>query len=382
VIWLLPGAYLLLLALIVVRYARRGPRLADYPPQPTGPLVSVIIPARNEAENIARCVRSVLTAAYAPFEVIVVDDRSTDGTGDIVDRLTGAPEAAGRLRLLRGAKLPPGWFGKPWAVVQGYRAARGELLLFTDADTAHTPELLPRTVAVLEREQVDLVSLLARQEMVSFWERLVQPHVFLALASRVGDLRRVCRTRVVWDAIAAGQYILTRRAAYEAVGTHEVVRNTVAEDVALAQAYARAGRDIFLVHAVEFMATRMYKSLAEIIEGWSKNLALGVPLMLPPIAIVRRLAPYVMWLPVLAWVVPPIVWAFTGSPVAAASTVFSLLIWAEVYRREGAPLKYVLLYPLGAMMVAFIMLRSAWRGGRRVEWRGRVYRGSGSHRRL
>src|SRR5207245_683098 len=188
----------------VERHCHERRRLADYPPQPTGPLVSVIIPARNEAENIARCVRSVLTAAYAPFEVIVVDDRSTDGTGDIVDRLTGAPEAAGRLRLLRGAELPPGWFGKPWAVVQGYRAARGELLLFTDADTAHTPELLPRTVALLEREQVDLVSLLARQEMVSFWERLVQPHVFLALASRVGDLRRVCRTRVVWDAIAAG----------------------------------------------------------------------------------------------------------------------------------------------------------------------------------
>ena len=380
--WLIPVAYLALLAVIVVRYARRGPRLADYPPRPAGPLVSVIIPARNEAENIERCVRSVLGAAYAPFEVIVVDDRSTDGTGEIVERLAGDAVAVGRLRLLRGAELPPGWFGKPWAVVQGHRAARGDLLLFTDADTAHTPELLPRTVAVLEREQVDLVSLLARQEMVSFWERLVQPHVFLALASRVGDLRRVCRTRVVWDAIAAGQYILTRRAAYEAVGTHEVVRNTVAEDVALAQAYARAGRDIFLVHAVEFMATRMYKSLAEIVEGWSKNLALGVPLMLPPIAVVRRLAPYVMWLPVLAWIVPPIVWALTGSPVAATTTVISLLIWAEVYRREGAPLWYVLLYPFGAMMVAFIMLRSAWRGGRRVEWRGRVYRGSGTHRRV
>ncbi len=379
--WLIPVAYLVLLVVIVVRYARRGPRLADYPPQPAGPLVSVIIPARNEAGNIERCVRSVLTAAYAPFEVIVVDDRSTDGTAEIVERLAAAPEAAGRILLLRGADLPPVWFGKPWAVVQAYRAARGDLLLFTDADTAHTPELLPRTVAVLEREHVDLVSLLARQEMVSFWERLVQPHVFLALASRVGDLRRVCRTRVVWDAIAAGQYILTRRTAYEAVGTHEVVRSTVTEDVALAQAYARAGRDIFLVHAVEFMATRMYKSLAEIVEGWSKNLALGVPLMLPPIAVVRRLAPYVMWLPVLAWVVPPIVWALTGSPVAAATTVISLLIWAEVYRREGAPLWYVLLYPLGAMMVAYLMLLSAWRGGRRVEWRGRVYRGSGTQRR-
>src|SRR3989449_6841419 len=113
------------------------------------------------------------------------------------------------------------------------------------------------------------------------------------------------------------------------------------------------------------MATRMYKSLAEIVEGWSKNLALGVPLMLPPIAVVRRLAPFVMWLPVLAWVVPPIEWALTGSPVAATTTVISLLIWAEVYRREGAPLWYVLLYPLGAMMVAFIMLRSAWRSEER-----------------
>src|SRR3989449_11281003 len=128
------------------------------------------------------------------------------------------------------------------------------------------------------------------------------------------------------------------------------------------------------------MATRMYKSLAEIVEGWSKNLALGVPLMLPPIAVVRRLAPYVMWLPVLAWVVPPIVWALIGSPVAAATTGISLLIWAEVYRREGAPLKYLLLYPLGAMMVAFIMLRSAWREGRRGGGRRGGYPRGGGRR--
>src|SRR5260370_35615250 len=95
--------------------------------------------------------------------------------------------------------------------------------------------------------------------------------------------------------------------------------------------------------------------------------------MRPPIALVRRLAPYVMWLPVLAWVVPPTLWALTGSPAAAATTVISLLIWTEVYRRERAPLWYVVLYPLRAMMGAFIMLRSAWRGGRRVGWRGPVH---------
>src|SRR5207249_7936931 len=141
-----------------------------------------IVPARAEEVNIGRCVRSLLATTYDPVEIIVVDDRSSDATPEIVERLARSAEAAGRLRLVRGAELPAGWFGKPWAVVQGYRVSRGELLLFIDADTKHTPELVPRAVGALEMERVHLVSLLARQEMVTFWERLVQPHVFLALA--------------------------------------------------------------------------------------------------------------------------------------------------------------------------------------------------------
>jgi chlorobactene glucosyltransferase len=379
VIWLIPAAYFAFFALILVAYARRGPLLADYPPRPDGPLVSVIIPARNEALNIERCVRSVLATGYAAVEVIVVDDRSSDATATIIEGIAADPAASGRLRLLRGADLPPegDWFGKQWALIQGYRVARGELLLFTDADTAHGAELLPRCVAALERERVDLVTVLPRQEMGGFWERLVQPQVFVALASRAGDLRRINRTRTAWNAIANGQFILTTRAAYEAVGTHAAVRHTVVEDLAIAQAYVRAGRDIFLVHAVEFMSTRMYRSFREIFEGWSKNLALGVPLMMPPVPLLRRVVPWVMWLPMLCWVVPPLVWAGTGTIVAAVTTGISLLLWGEVYRREGAPLWYVPLYPFGAMVVALIMLRSAWRGGRKVEWRGRVYRTDG-----
>lgn len=334
----------------------------------------MIIPARNESVNIEACVRSVLATTYEPLEVIVVDDRSTDGTAEIVGRLADAAATRGRLRLVRGAELPPGWFGKQWALVQGYRAARGESLLFTDADTRHHPELIPRTVAVLSAERVDLVSVLSRQEMVSFWERLVQPHVFLALASRVGDLRRVNRTRVVWDAIANGQYILTTRRSYERVGTHEAVRHTVVEDMALAQAYVRHDLDILLLHATEYLTTRMYRSLAEIIEGWSKNLALGVPLMFPPIPLIRRAAPYLMWLPALCWIVPPVLWALYGWNWAAAATAIWLVIWIAVYWAERAPVQYALLYSLGAALVAYIMIRSAVRGSRKVEWRGRVYR--------
>jgi len=375
--WAIPAAYALLLVLLVYRHATRRPRLSAYAPQLEGPLVSVIIPARDEAANIESCIRTAAATSYEAVEVIVVDDRSTDGTGEIVERLVSTPETPGRVRLVRGAELPPvgGWFGKQWALVQGYRAARGELLLFLDADTRQHPELLPRAVRALQVERVDLLSVLSRQEMVSFWERLVQPHVFFALAARVGDLERVNRTRVEWDAIANGQFILTTRAAYELVGTHEAVRNCVVDDMALAQTFIRHHRDIFLTHAEEFMVTRMYRSLAGIFEGWTKNLATGIPLAFPPIPWLRTLAPYVMSLPALVWIGPPILWALSGWAWgwAALTTAISLLIWLMVYRVAGAPLRYALLYPLGAATVAYIMIRSALRGSRRIEWRGRTY---------
>ncbi len=372
--WLLAAPWLAMLVIVMRRHAARRVELAGYPPKFAGPRVAVIVPARNEAANIERCLRSILDAHYDPLEIIVVDDRSTDDTAAIVERLVAEDTTAGRLRLVRGVELPAGWFGKPWAIDQGYRAASGALLLFADADTVHAPELIARAVAGLEAERVDLFTVLPRQEMVTFWERLVQPHVFFVLQSRVGDVAVVNRTRTPWNGIANGQFILTTRTAYEAVGTHAAVRHAVAEDMELAQAYVRAGRDIFLVHAEEFMRTRMYRSLREIIAGWSKNLAVGAPQMLPPFPLVRRLLPYVMWLPALAWVGPPAAWLVWHWPWLLAAIAASLVTWIEVYRREQAPLWYALLYPFGAAMVAFIMLRSPWRGGRRIEWRGRVYR--------
>lgn len=375
VTWLLASPWLVVLVFVTYRYRTRRPRLDDYAPTSEGPPLSVVIPARNESRNIEACVRSVLASAYRPLEVIVVDDQSTDGTAEAVARLASDPAVGGRVRLVRGAPLPDGWFGKPWALAQGYEHAAGAVLVFTDADTRHTPELIPRAYAVLRREQVDLVSVVPRQVMESFWERVVQPQMFVALQTRVGDLRRVNRTRRAWDAIANGQFMLTTREAYEAVGTHAAVRDSVAEDMALAQTYVRRGRDLFLLHAPGAMRTRMYRSLREIVEGWSKNLAVGVPLTMPPIPLLRRAAPYLMWLPALFWIVPPIAWLTTGAAAAALACALSLATWIVVYREERGPPVYAVLYPLGALVVALIMMRSAVRGGRRVEWRGRVYRG-------
>ncbi|HET7296589.1 MAG TPA: hypothetical protein VFI66_05565, partial [Gemmatimonadales bacterium] len=181
------------------------------------------------------------------------------------------------------------------------------------------------------------------------------------------------RTRVEWDAIASGQFILTPRVAYETAGTHEAVRDSVVDDMALAQTYVRHQLDIFLTHGEPYMSTRMYRDLAGILEGWTKNLATGVPLAFPPSPLVRAAARYFMWLPALAWIAPPLLWAWFGWPWAAVTTGVSLGVWLAAYRAAGAPLRYAFLFPAGAAMVAWIMMRSAWRGSRRVEWRGRVY---------
>lgn len=371
--WLAAAGYLAVLVLVALRIRVRRPALAERAPLPSGPLVSIVIPARDEAVNILPCLRSILATAYDPCEVIVVDDRSHDDTAALVSATAASAAARGRVRLVRGTDTPGGWFGKQWALVQGYRAARGDVLLFTDADTRHGPELLGRAVAALTVERVDLVTVIPRQEMGSFWERLLQPHVFFVLGARVGDVRRINRTRTPWNAIANGQFILTTRGAYETVGTHARVRDTVVDDLALAQSYVADGKHIFVAHAQGHMATRMYRSFGEIVAGWTKNLALGAPRMLPPAPILRAAFPWVMWLPALAWIAPPVAWAVTGWPAAGVATLASLALWTIVYRSEGAPARYALLYPLATIVVAGIVIRSAIRG-RRVKWKGRIYR--------
>ena len=243
--WLVPF-------LTLPRLARRAPSLSAALPV-AGRLVSVIIPARNESATIGTVVGSILATTYSPLELLVVDDRSTDDTAAIVERM-----ADPRLRLIRGEELPEGWYGKPWACLQGYRAARGELLLFTDADTRHEPGLLAQAVGALVQERAGLVTVSPRQRCVTFWERVVMPQIWFLLALRYhpAAVNRATRPR---DVIANGQFILTSREAYEKAGTHAAVRHEVAEDLALAQAFLRTGQKLHFAFAERLMETRMYQ---------------------------------------------------------------------------------------------------------------------------
>lgn len=363
----------------MVRLGRNHPNLSDVA-SVAGTPVTVIIPARNESAAIATVVRSVLASDYQPLELIVVDDRSTDDTAAVVARLAANEP---RLRLLAGEALPDGWYGKPWACAQGAGAATGSLLLFTDADTRHEPELLGRAVGALTKERADLVTVSPHQRCVTFWERVVMPQIWLLLGLRYHP-RRVNRARRARDVIANGQFILTTREAYDAVGTHAAVRGEVAEDLALAQAYLRHGLRLHFAFAERLMETRMYQNLPQLVEGWSKNIYLGGRRSFPDEPALRALVPVMLMAALGFWLVPPVALLLGALGVgagwmapAALATVLSAVFWALLSYGMRIPAGYGVLYPVGVAMALYIAMRSTWRGARRVEWRGRVY-GSGA----
>ena len=357
--------------------SRDSRELADESGEPPSgaPLVSVIIPARDEARNIGRCVRSALSATYPALEVIVVDDHSTDGTGQIAREAAGGDQ---RLRVIEPPPLPEGWFGKQWACASGAGVARGEILCFADADTEHAPDLVTRSVNAMRSRRADLFSIAGRQELGGFWERVIQPQVFTMLLARYGGTETVGRSRHAHDKIANGQCIFVRRSAYDAIGGHGAVRDKVAEDLMLAQRMFSAGHHVALAIGTEQLSTRMYTSLRELVGGWSKNIYAGGIDAMPFGRTGRALFPIALLLPFALSLAPPITlllaWMAPMAVVvwAAAATLASLAFWAMVYWRIGEPIGYALLYPLGAALLLWIAVRAIVRG-RRVAWKGREY---------
>ena len=368
------------IAFAVVAYVKvRGwPPLPPLPPPvEEPPLVSVIVPARDEERNIERCLSSIARSEYARFEIIVVDDRSGDRTAELAGGI--AAGNAGAVRLVRGEPLPEGWFGKPWACHQGVGEAHGDILLFTDADTIHAPDLLARAVAALRGEEADALSLAGRQILGSFWERVVQPQVLLLVVLSISALGRRCTAERWREGFMNGQFIMVRRGAYEDVGGHGSVRNEVVEDVRFAQVLCRSGKRVFLFAADTAFHTRMYRSLGEVVGGWSKNLAIGsrqsFPGWLAPVAL-----PAATLMQILLWIVPPLVLIVgllrdlgeTLPPAAGLATGFGILFWGLGSLRAGINPLNGLFYPAGASVTVFILLRS-WIRGRRVKWKGREY---------
>lgn len=229
------------------------------------PDVSLIIPARNEAGNLGALLRSIALLDPAPKEVIVVDDHSTDDTGAIA--------ASFGVRVVVPGPLPSGWIGKPWACAAGAAAATSPLLLFTDADTVHAPDLLGNATHALDQQQADLLSVVPWHRVVASWERFQSIfHMLLLVAGGAG-----ARKRRGERSFCIGQYLLIRRSAYDRIGGHFAVRHRVAEDLGFAALIERHGLRFVLVHAGNALKVRMYpEGLRSFVAGWRRNFRPGI----------------------------------------------------------------------------------------------------------
>jgi len=349
------------------------------PPSP--PLISVCVPARDEEKNIQRCVHALLSQTYPNLEVIVLDDRSSDATPEILRELATQND---RLKVIHGSDLPSGWAGKPYALYQAEKVTRGEWLCFIDADTFLAPDALSSCYAKALETGADLFTIMTFQITGTFWEKAVLPLVMTALSvgfspGKVNDPARK-------DAIANGQFIMIRRKVYDAIGGHEKVKDQIVEDKAISEQVKWNGYRLIVADGMRVASTRMYTSLPEMWEGWTKNIYLGL-----------RDRPALLWLGVFgaflalmaalflpAWPIAGAIWYLNGGGRMAAIVIFeSGLLWAFlIYMRvrvaQGMRIApwYALTTPLGAAVFAAMMFTSAWKvlSGQGVTWRGRVYK--------
>lgn len=352
------------------------------PPIPgAAPLISFCVPARNEERNIRACVNALLAQDYPNFEVIVLDDRSADATAEILRQLTAQDD---RLHPISGSELPTGWAGKPHALYQASAAAHGAWLCFVDADTFLSPTTLSSCYAKAIETNADMFTIMTFQILGSFWEKTVMPLVMTALS--VGFSPRKVNDPERKDAIANGQFILIKRSVYNAIGGHESVKDNIVEDKAISEQVKWNGYRLIVADGYAVARTRMYTSLPEMWEGWTKNIYLGLSdraglLWLGVFgAFVALLA--ALFLPV--WPLLGIAWYVNGGGWMAITVVIeSLLLWtyviyvrARVARKMEISPWYAFTTPLGAAVFAAMMITSAFRvlTGKGVTWKGRSYR--------
>ncbi len=341
-------------------------RACRHEPPADLPRVSILVPARNEEGNIRACIRSLLAQDYPNFEVIALDDQSSDATPAILQELKAEYP---NMKLVTGVPSPdPRIVGKNWACAQLARRASSDLLLFTDADTQHHPNTLRVLASALAGEQADLLTGFPRQHMRTWGERLLVP--FFGWASLCfTPLWLAYRLRMPVLANAVGQMLLFRREAYQAVGGHAALGASIVDDLELAQRIKAAGLRWRLINASDLIACRMYSGGREAYEGFSKNYFAAFGFRLLPYLFIFGWLLFMFWLPLLTLV------AATEPPAVAFTCIgLSLLVWLVPYAQLRIPPALALLYPVTILANTVVALRSLWlslTGG--IIWKDRPF---------
>lgn len=336
-----------------------------------GPFVSVLVPARDEERCVAACLASLCAQTYPHYEVILLDDGSTDRTRAIADDCARAHPV---LRVIAGALLPPGWMGKAWACQQLADAARGDLLIFTDADTVHDPAMI-RAVVGAVADGADVVTAFPEQELGSWSEALTVPLMLFVIWTLL-PIGRVWADPSPRAVAANGQLLALTRRAYAAVGGHAAVRRSVLDDMAIGRAAKRAGLRVRLADGVGTVRTRMYRDIGETWRGFSKN---AYALVGRNVGAAVSIAVFMIALSVM----PVVVlagglltgrggWTWRGLPLLL---ILMLCVQRGIVAVRGRmPLWHGVLHPLSVLLFIVILANSMrWHRRGYGEWKGRRF---------
>ena len=374
-------SWMAILIALVDNYGKE-PELGSYQGSPKVgskvPLVSVIIPARDEEDRIGNCLQAVLEQDYPDFEVMVVDDRSSDRTAEIVETFSQNDR---RVHLVKGKPLPSGWAGKCHAIHQGVEKARGEWLLMLDTDTYLKSGCLSATVSDAMDKKADLYTIIFEAKCQSFWEKVVQP-LFFQFMLIVLPIYKI-NDPAGKEAAAPGPYLLFRRSAYEAIGGHAGMKDEVVEDLMLARKIKEQGFKLYIANAVEQVISYRRIGLKEIWHGWSRVFYSGInesPLMAGAVFLSMALFLLLPWL-VVPWSAMEIIGAYHPLPWIALfvlSFAHCLLFVAIrrilfVFYKLDKTLAW--LQPLAVLVGMAILVNSVLTAGGKqtVVWRGRRY---------
>ncbi len=368
VLFVLSAGYFLVLSIsniLWLHLASRGPRLTR------GRLVSVLIPARNEELSIGHCLDSLLDQTYVNYEIVVLDDESTDGTWEVI---AGYQERhPDRVRAVRGEPLPSGkWVGKTHAMQQLSEHARGEYLLFTDADTVHGRESVAWAVTNLEWHRADCLSGYVFQQMESLGEHCVVPATYI-MSAMVLPLWLIAALPAPGLSFAIGQLIMFRRSAYEAIGGYASVAHQITDDLAVARELKRAGfRQVFL-DIRRHVRCRMYDGYRASFNGISKNIYDIARQRTAFFAAAVTLLAFLVILPVALLPIQ----LLTGNPAVALTSlcVLAFLVaWSLVLYDRGLAWWAPLLYPVVFVHLLYMGWWSIGQSitGQGVSWKGRI----------
>lgn len=338
-----------------------------------GPLVSILVPARDEEKNIGRCLRSLSKQDYRKLEILVLDDDSNDGTCRIVEELSKKDT---RIRLLKGRTLDRGWKGKSYACHQLAREAAGEYYIFTDADTLHFPNSVSSSLGALISGKLDVLSVFPKQIMVSVHERMVVIFINLAVLALM-PLVLVKKMKSSKVSIANGQFLLFKKSVYESIGGHRSIKNNIIEDVAISKQVKKYGYRFMIYDGRSTVYCRMYNGLKDVIRGFSKFIFASMNYSITKLASVISFVMLLFMVPVLLLPLGLYVfnWPLLVNVMILTQVSIILLIRIVMTFRFKSRFTDIFLHPLAMLYIAVLSVNSVYQAkyGKGIFWKDRFY---------